>query len=111
VTFESHLEPAQDVQDHAIPIIECWRDSFRAGFGGQLEKISSVQLVKPGQVPSYLTGMNSTARDMRHAFCFTGQDGRAWERPEISVASSRADVVLPALREPAGHVKRCPAEI
>jgi hypothetical protein len=70
MALKPHHGPALNVQDDAIPVIECRSDSFRAGLPGQFEKVPTVQPVEPGQALQYLTSMHSAPPDKRHMLRF-----------------------------------------
>jgi hypothetical protein len=63
MALKPHRGPALNVQDDAIPVIECGSDSFRAALTGQLEKVPAVQPVEPGQARPYLTSMHPASRN------------------------------------------------
>ena len=66
MALKPHRGPALDVQDDAIPVIECGSDSFCAGLPGQLEEVPAVQPVEPGQALPYLTSMHPASRNTGH---------------------------------------------
>jgi hypothetical protein len=110
MTFESHLVPALNVQDHAISIIEGWLDGFRAGLDGQLEELAPVKLVQPGQMLLHLVRMHPATFDMRYILRFTRQDRRARKIAKISPGGNCADIFPPTSGQVTGYVECCPAE-
>ena len=70
MALKPHRGSALNVQDDAIPVIECRSDSFGAGLPGQFEKVPTVQPVEPGQALQYLASMHSAPRNTHYMLRF-----------------------------------------
>jgi hypothetical protein len=105
VTFEPHVLSPQHIKDDAVSIVNRRLDGFPAGLDNQLEEITPVQLVEPGQGLLDRVRVYPATRDMRYVLRFTGQEGRARKLSEISLGGNCADIILPIFGKLIGHIK------